>query len=30
MLGFEWWKEDHFNASDANADGFLDKTEFNE
>lgn len=30
MLGFEWWKEDHFNASDANADGFLDKTEFND
>jgi len=30
MLGFPWWKEEHFNASDANGDGFLDKSEFND
>ncbi|KAF8671003.1 hypothetical protein HU200_050281 [Digitaria exilis] len=30
MLGFPWWKEEHFNASDANGDGFLDKAEFND
>ncbi|XP_062213653.1 uncharacterized protein LOC133914590 [Phragmites australis] len=29
-LGFPWWKEEHFNASDANGDGFLDKAEFND
>ncbi|XP_062202769.1 uncharacterized protein LOC133905074 [Phragmites australis] len=29
-LGFSWWKEEHFNASDANSDGFLDKAEFND
>jgi hypothetical protein len=25
-----WWKEEHFNASDADGDGFLNITEFNE
>lgn len=25
-----WWKEEHFNASDANGDGLLNITEFNE
>ncbi|XP_068648549.1 uncharacterized protein [Aristolochia californica] len=25
-----WWKEDHFNASDVDGDGFLNKTEFND
>ncbi|OVA13258.1 EF-hand domain [Macleaya cordata] len=25
-----WWKEEHFNASDANGDGFLNRTEFND
>lgn len=25
-----WWKEDHFNASDANGDGRLNITEFND
>lgn len=25
-----WWKEDHFNASDADGDGQLNITEFNE
>ncbi|TVU34189.1 hypothetical protein EJB05_16020, partial [Eragrostis curvula] len=30
MLGFPWWKEEHFSASDANGDGFLDKAEFND
>lgn len=25
-----WWKEEHFNASDANGDGLLNLTEFNE
>ncbi|KVH95798.1 Calcium-binding EF-hand [Cynara cardunculus var. scolymus] len=25
-----WWKEEHFNASDADEDGFLNITEFNE
>lgn len=25
-----WWKEDHFKASDADGDGFLNKTEFND
>ncbi|KAG0457749.1 hypothetical protein HPP92_022906 [Vanilla planifolia] len=25
-----WWKEDHFNASDLDGDGLLNKTEFNE
>lgn len=30
LLGFRWWNEEHFNASDANGDGFLDKAEFND
>lgn len=25
-----WWKEEHFKASDADGDGFLNLTEFNE
>ncbi|KAH8507921.1 hypothetical protein H0E87_010172 [Populus deltoides] len=25
-----WWKEEHFNASDADGDGFLNITEFND
>lgn len=25
-----WWKEEHFNASDADGDGLLNVTEFNE
>lgn len=25
-----WWKEEHFNASDVNGDGFLNLTEFND
>lgn len=25
-----WWKEDHFNAADADGDGLLNITEFNE
>ncbi|XP_010452869.1 PREDICTED: calumenin-A-like [Camelina sativa] len=25
-----WWKEEHFNASDANGDGLLNLTEFND
>jgi len=25
-----WWKEEHFNASDADGDGLLNITEFNE
>lgn len=25
-----WWKEEHFNASDADGDGLLNLTEFNE
>lgn len=25
-----WWKEEHFNASDADGDGLLNKTEFND
>ncbi|PKU83340.1 calumenin-B [Dendrobium catenatum] len=25
-----WWKEDHFNASDMDGDGLLNKTEFND
>lgn len=25
-----WWKEEHFNASDADGDGVLNLTEFNE
>ncbi|KAK9115502.1 hypothetical protein Sjap_014449 [Stephania japonica] len=25
-----WWKEEHFNASDADGDGYLNKTEFND
>lgn len=25
-----WWREEHFNASDADGDGFLNITEFNE
>lgn len=25
-----WWKEEHFNASDADEDGLLNITEFNE
>ncbi|PWA78468.1 calcium-binding EF hand family protein [Artemisia annua] len=25
-----WWKEEHFNASDADGDGFLNLTEFND
>lgn len=29
-LGFPWWKEEHFNASDANGDGFLNKDEFHD
>uniref|UniRef100_A0A0E0MYA7 EF-hand domain-containing protein n=1 Tax=Oryza rufipogon TaxID=4529 RepID=A0A0E0MYA7_ORYRU len=29
-LGFPWWKEEHFNASDADGHGFLNKTEFND
>ncbi|KAL5219975.1 hypothetical protein ABZP36_024688 [Zizania latifolia] len=29
-LGFPWWKEEHFNASDADGDGFLNKVEFND
>ncbi|KAG8044953.1 hypothetical protein GUJ93_ZPchr0008g11880 [Zizania palustris] len=29
-LGFPWWKEEHFNASDADGDGFLNKAEFND
>jgi Ca2+-binding EF-hand superfamily protein len=29
-LGFPWWKEEHFNASDANEDGFLNKAEFHD
>ncbi|KAM7484864.1 hypothetical protein LguiA_000873 [Lonicera macranthoides] len=31
-FGFEmgWWREDHFNASDADGDGLLNITEFNE
>ncbi|VAH61152.1 unnamed protein product [Triticum turgidum subsp. durum] len=29
-LGFPWWKEEHFNASDVNGDGFLNKTEFHD
>ncbi|XP_057774039.1 uncharacterized protein LOC130993236 isoform X2 [Salvia miltiorrhiza] len=27
---FGWWKEDHFNASDADGDGHLNITEFND
>ncbi|PKA57262.1 Calmodulin-like protein 8 [Apostasia shenzhenica] len=27
---FGWWKEDHFNASDIDGDGLLNKTEFND
>ncbi|GJN18588.1 hypothetical protein PR202_gb05761 [Eleusine coracana subsp. coracana] len=30
LLGFPWWNEEHFNASDADGDGFLDKAEFND
>uniref|UniRef100_A0ACD5W0Q0 Uncharacterized protein n=3 Tax=Avena sativa TaxID=4498 RepID=A0ACD5W0Q0_AVESA len=29
-LGFPWWKEEHFNASDANGDGFLNRNEFHD
>lgn len=31
-LGYDmgWWKEDHFNASDADGDGLLNITEFND
>ncbi|PIA35410.1 hypothetical protein AQUCO_03500056v1 [Aquilegia coerulea] len=31
-LGYNvgWWKEEHFNASDADGDGLLNKTEFND
>ncbi|XP_006646020.1 calumenin-like [Oryza brachyantha] len=29
-LGFPWWKEEHFNASDADGDGLLNKAEFND
>lgn len=29
-LGFPWWKEEHFNASDADGDSFLNKAEFND
>ncbi|KAL5073271.1 hypothetical protein RYX36_012255, partial [Vicia faba] len=25
-----WWKEEHFNASDADGDGVLNLTEFND
>lgn len=25
-----WWKEEHFNVSDADGDGLLNITEFNE
>ncbi|KAI3472878.1 hypothetical protein Pfo_031029 [Paulownia fortunei] len=25
-----WWKEEHFNASDADSDGLLNITEFND
>lgn len=25
-----WWKEEHFNASDADGDGLLNLTEYNE
>lgn len=28
--GVGWWKEEHFNASDMDDDGFLNLTEFNE
>ncbi|XP_062223703.1 uncharacterized protein LOC133922393 isoform X3 [Phragmites australis] len=28
--GVGWWKEEHFNASDMDSDGFLNLTEFND